>query len=164
VTQEGDALSPNTSTASGNIEGQVAPSIAAQEDDAPKSEVTLPPQAVRMLMELTEMRTSFGPDPETARIISETERHAEEKKLEGYKATLEHRDKENERKHIRLLKKISNESKRTWVVLIASIITAIGGILLAITGKSNLGIPLLVFAGILIKDLSGKSPSSTDSE
>jgi hypothetical protein len=117
-----------------------------------------------MLMELTEMRTSFGPDPETAKILAETERHAEEKKLEGYKATLEHRDRENERKHIRQLKKIRNESNRAWVVLIASIITAIGGIFLAITGKSTLGIPLLVFAGILIKDLAGKPPSSADSE
>jgi hypothetical protein len=48
--------------------------------------------------------------------------------------------------------------------LIASIITAIGGIFLSITGKSNPGIPLLVFAGILIKDLAGKPPSSADSE
>jgi hypothetical protein len=163
MTQEGDALSPSTGRIS-SIEGQVDPSISGQEDDGPKGEVTLPPQAVKMLMELTEMRASFGPDPETAKILAETERHAEEKKLEGYKATLKHRDNENERKHIRLLKKIGNESKRAWVVLIASIITAIGGIILSITGRSNLGIPLLVFAGILIKDLSGKPPSSTDSE
>lgn len=163
MTQEGDALSPNTGRVS-SIEGQVDPEHSSRENDEPKGEVALPPQAVRMLMELTEMRASFGPDPETARILAETERHAEEKKLEGYKATLKHRDNENERKHIRLLKKISNESRRAWVVLVASIITAIGGVFLSITGKSGLGIPLLVFAGILIKDLSGKPPSSPDSE
>jgi hypothetical protein len=163
MTQEGNALSPNTGRVS-SIDGQVDPSSAVREDDGSKGEAPLPPQAVRMLMELTEMRASFGPDPETAKILAETERHAEEKKLEGYKATLKHRDNENERKHIRLLKKIGNESKRAWVVLIASIITAIGGIFLSITGRSNLGIPLLVFAGILIKDLSGKPSSSVDSE
>jgi len=115
-------------------------------------------------MELTEMRASFGPDPETAKILAETERHAEEKKLEGYKATLEHRDHENERKHIRQLKRIGNESNRSWVVLISSIIAAIGGVFLALDGKSNLGIPLLLFAGIMIKDLAGKPPSSIDPE
>jgi hypothetical protein len=134
MTQEHDALSPNSGKVS-SIEGQVDPSSSAREDDGSKGEVALPPQAVRMLMELTEMRTSFGPDPETARILAETERHAEEKKLEGYKATLEFRDHENDRKHIRILKKIGNESKRAWVVLIASIITAISGIILSITGR-----------------------------
>jgi len=115
-------------------------------------------------MELTEMRASFGPDPETAKILAETERHAEEKKLEGYKATLDHRDHENQRKHERLLKKLGNESKRAWVVLIASIIAAVCGIFFSVTGKSNLGVPLLLFAGILIKDLAGKPSSSADSE
>jgi len=87
-----------------------------------------------------------------------------EKKLEGYRATLEHRDKENERKHLRLLKKIGNENVRTSVVLVASIIAAVTGVLLSIEQKSSLGIPLLLFAGILIKDLAGKPSSSTDSE
>jgi len=81
--------------------------------------------------------TSSGVRPEAAmkaaitKILAETERHAEEKKLEGYKATLEHRDHENERKHIRQLKRIGNESNRSWVVLISSIIAAIGGVFLA---------------------------------
>lgn len=163
MTQGGESLSPQSGRVP-NIEGQAAPSASIREDDGPTDGAVLPPQAVKMLMELTEMRTSFGPDPETARIIAETERHAEEKKLEGYKATLEHRDHENERKHIRQLKKIGNESMRAWVVLVASIIAAIGGIFLSVTGKSNLGVPLLVFAGILIKDLAGKPSSPTDSE
>jgi len=115
-------------------------------------------------MELIETRTSFGPDPETARIIAETDRHAEEKKLEGYKATLEHRDHENERKHLRQIKRIGNESIRAWVVLVSSIVGAAVGIFLSVTGKSNLGIPLLLFAGILIKDLAGKPGTSGDSD
>jgi hypothetical protein len=163
MTDEVDSLGPPAGKVS-SIEGQAEDDSSYREDDGPKDGVSLPPQAVRMLMELTEMRASFGPDPETARIIAETERHAEEKKLEGYKATLEHRDHENERKHIRLLKKLGNESKRSWVVLVASIVAAIGGVFLALDGKSNLGIPLLLFAGIMIKDLAGKPPSSVDSE
>jgi hypothetical protein len=163
MTMEGESLSPPAGRVS-SIEGQAEAESSFREDDGLKNGVGLPPQAVRMLMELTEMRASFGPDPETAKILAETERHAEEKKLEGYKATLEHRDHENERKHVRLLKKLGNESKRSWVVLIASIIAAIGGIFLALDGKSNLGIPLLLFAGIMIKDLAGKPPSSIDTE
>jgi len=144
------------------IERQADPDQPAREHDLPKDMSALPPQAVRMLLELTEMRTSLGPDPETAKILAETERHAEEKRLEGYKATLDHRDHENERKHVRQLKKIGNESKRAWVVLIASIVAAAGGVFLSLTGKSGLGIPLLVFAGIMIKDLAGKPASSVD--
>lgn len=101
MTQDGEALGQSAKRST-SIEGQVDPSSSTREDDGPKEGQALPPQAVRMLMELTEMRASFGPDPETARIIAETERHAEEKKLEGYKATLEFRDRENERKHLRL--------------------------------------------------------------
>jgi hypothetical protein len=160
--QDGEAIRQDSGNLS-SIEGQSGPLSSLSEDNGSKDELPLPPQAVRILMQMIETRTSFGPDPETARIIAETDRHVEEKKLEGYKATLEHRDKENERKHLRLLKKISNENVRASVVLVASIIAAISGVFLSVDGKSSLGIPLLLFAGILIKDLAGK-PSSTDSE
>lgn len=150
--------------AASRIEGQDASTPLASQKETGMKDAGLPPQAVRWLAEMTEMRTSFGPDPETARILAETERHAEEKKLEGYKATLEHRDRENDRKHIRLLARIKNESRRAWVVLIASIVAAICGVFFSVTGKSNLGIPLLVFAGIMIKDLAGKVSTSIDSE
>jgi hypothetical protein len=163
MTQDGESLTPHTGTVPAFV-GQPQADSSFREDDGSKDAPSLPPEAVRMLMELTEMRASFGPDPETAKILAETERHAEEKKLEGYKATLEHRDHENERKHIRQLKRIGNESNRSWVVLISSIIAAIGGVFLALDGKSNLGIPLLLFAGIMIKDLAGKPPSSIDPE
>jgi hypothetical protein len=161
--QEGEGLSPHLGNTS-SIEGQTAQVSAHVENDRLRGELALPPQAARILMELIETRTSFGPDPETARIIAETDRHAEEKKLEGYKATLEHRDHENERKHLRQIKRIGNESIRAWVVLVSSIVGAAVGIFLSVTGKSNLGIPLLLFAGILIKDLAGKPGTSGDSD
>jgi len=113
---------------------------------------------------MAQFTQKLGPDPETTKILADTERYAEEKRLEGYKATLEHKDRENERKHIRLVKKMGSESKRTWAVLIASIVAAVVGVFFAVTGKSNLGIPLLVFAGIMIKDLAGKPSSSADTE
>lgn len=163
MTQENGVLSTSHQTFS-SIEGR-ADSVSSERDkDGTKEGTALPPQAMRTFMELTEMGINFGPDPETAKILAETERHAEEKKLEGYKATLEHRDRENERKHVRLLKKIGNESRRAWVVLVASIIAAGGGVFLSLTGKSNLGVPLLLFAGIMIKDLAGKPSSAVDSE
>jgi hypothetical protein len=120
-----------------------------------------PPQFQAWMAQFTQ---KLGPDPETTKILADTERYAEEKRLEGYKATLEHKDRENERKHIRLVKKMGSESKRTWAVLIASIVAAVVGVFFAVTGKSNLGIPLLVFAGIMIKDLAGKPSSSADTE
>jgi hypothetical protein len=162
MTQEGSVLRTQSGQVP-RIEGQAAHPPLIRDEDCSKDGV-LPQQAVKMLMELTEMRASVGPDPETARIIAETDRHAEEKKLEGYKATLEHRDKENERRHFRQLKKIRNENVRSTVVLVASIIAAVTGIFLAMDGKSGLGIPLLVFAGVLIKDLAGRPPSSADSD
>jgi hypothetical protein len=120
-----------------------------------------PPQFQAWMAQFTQ---KLGPDPETTKILADTERYAEEKRLEGYKATLEHKDRENERRHIRLVKKMGSESKRTWAVLIASIVAAVVGVFFAVTGKSNLGIPLLVFAGIMIKDLAGKPSSSADTE
>jgi hypothetical protein len=87
MTQEGEALRPQSGKVS-SIEGQIDPESSARADDGPKGDVTLPPQAVRMLMELTEMRTSFGPDPETAKILAETERHSEEKNSKDTKLPL----------------------------------------------------------------------------
>lgn len=145
-------------------QGQLGTRAVGADDDIPKQPPSIPPEAIKVLMELTEMRASFGPDPETAKILAETERHAEDKKLEGYMATLEHRDRENERKHVRIVKRIGTEAHRGWAVLIASIIGAIAGIYLYLTGKQTIGVSLLIFAGIMIKDLAGKSVNSVDSE
>jgi len=137
----------------------IEPETANQEENEGKIS-TLPPQAVRMLMELTEMRASFGPDPETAKVFAETERFSEARKLEGFIATLNHKNLENERKHERAKMRLNHENKRAWAVLLSSVIAAAFAIYFSMTGHADLGIPMLVFAGILIKDLSGKTSHS----
>jgi hypothetical protein len=118
-----------------------------------------PPQVQAMFMQLM---AKSGPDPETSKIMAEMEQHAEDNKLEAFKANLEHRNRENERRHVRILQQFRNESRRSLVVLIASILAAVVGLYLSVTGKSAIGIPLLVYAGILIKDLAGKQGASVD--
>jgi hypothetical protein len=110
-----------------------------------------------MLMELTEMRASIGPDPETAKILAETERHAEDNKLEGYKATLESRNHQSQRDHEYRLEQLRHISFERRVVLFGSLAALIVGGTLSLKGNSQLGNPIMSAAlTLLITLLTGK--------
>jgi hypothetical protein len=165
MTQEGEALAPHSGKISNpgkisNIEGQAVSASSELEEGALKDGETLPPQAIqalKLLMESTEMRASFGPDPETAKIIAETERHAEEKKLEGYKATLEHRDKQSQRDQDFRMQQLRHSALDRRIVLFSSLIALAGGAALSFRGDPQLGNPIMSAAlTLLITLITGK--------
>src|SRR5271157_5266907 len=62
----------------------------------------VPDQQVKALLQVAlSSRTSFGmgPDPETAKILAESEMHAEKCRLEAYRSSLQNRDKQSDRDH-----------------------------------------------------------------
>jgi hypothetical protein len=62
-------------------------------------------------------RSISGPDPETSRIVAQSEMHEETCKLEGYKESLRIRDKQNERDHEFRKKRLNHETLKNVVVL-----------------------------------------------
>jgi hypothetical protein len=157
MTDESDSHIAHTGKIS-RIVGQADVTQPASESDGLKGELTLPTEAVRLLtQQLIEMTASVGPDPETAKIIAETERHAEEKKLEGYKATLELRDHQSQRDQEYRLEQLKHSASERRIVLFGSLAALVVGGILSLKGDPLLGNPVMSAAlTILITLLTGK--------
>jgi hypothetical protein len=153
--QEGSTLRTKSGQVS-SLEGQVAHPSQVRDEDCSKDGV-LAPEAVKMLMELTEMKASFGPDPETAKVLADTERHAEEKKLEGYKATLEHRDRQSQRDQEFRMAQLKHSAADRRIVLFSALAALVGGAALSLKGDPQLGNPIMSAAlTLLITLITGK--------
>jgi len=137
------------------------------------SQTTLPPEAEKALEKVAQeggpkalaavvaafsRTTNFGPDPETARILAETERHSEELRLQGYKASLENREKQNSRDHQFRCKRMNHETAMRMVVLAVFVVGVGVGLYQITSGNSQVGSPVLVASimGVL-QILSGRS-------
>lgn len=109
-------------------------------------------------------RSHMGPDPETASILAETERFAENAKLEAYKENLRNRDKQNERDHDFRLQRLKTQTLNTRLILVAALVLVGIGVWLLIGGKSQqLGSNLVIAGGgLLYAVLSGKNPFEKD--
>jgi hypothetical protein len=102
------------------------------------------------------IRSSSGPDPETAKIVAETERHEESCKLEGYKETLKTRDKQGERDHEFRKKRLNHDTAKNMILTAVSVVGIIVGLyLLVIQKDSSVGTPILVASFMAL--LGGKS-------
>ncbi len=136
---------------------EVSPEVAKLAD---KIEQVEPRDAIREMVIGFASRQTIGPDPQTAAVLAETERHAEETRLQAYKESLLTRDRQSERDHVFRLHKLRNETWNVRIVLgIALLRGATGVWLLAVRGQSTLGSNFLIFAGGLIyMALSGKNP------
>ncbi|MGC9223946.1 MAG: hypothetical protein ACP5E2_08470 [Terracidiphilus sp.] len=90
-------------------------------------------------------RSTTGPDPETAKIVAESEMHEETCKLEGYKETLKLRDKQSERDHEFRKKKLNHETGKALIVILVAVSGIIAGLYLLVSkNNSAVGTPLLV--------------------
>ena len=127
---------------------------------------TIPDQQTRAILSVALSRTSlgFGPDPETAKIIADSEMHQENCRLEGYKASLLNRDKQADRDHQFRGKKLNHQSLMTGVILAVSVIGALAGLYLSISGNPGLGNPVMVASLSILASLSGKFLSSKDKD
>jgi len=139
MTQGGSMLRTKSGQVS-SLEGQVAQPPQVRDEVCSKDGVLAPEAAAKILMELTEMKASFGPDPETAKVLAETERHAEEKKLEGYKATLEHRDRQSQRDQEFRMEQLKHSATDRRIVLFSSLTALVGGAALSLKGDPQLGV------------------------
>lgn len=102
------------------------------------------------------IRSSSGPDPETAKIVAETERHEESCKLEGFKETLKIRDKQGERDHEFRKKRLNHETAKYMILAAVSVAGIIVGLYLLVVQKdSSVGTPLLIASFMAL--LGGKS-------
>lgn len=112
-----------------------------------------------LVQEISTFMAQFrsGPDPAVATILAETERHAEDNNLAGYRATLEQRDRDNQRNHEYRLEQLKHSAYEKRVVLYGSVAALIIGGVLSVTGKSQFGNPIMTAAlTLLITLISGK--------
>ncbi len=90
-------------------------------------------------------RSTSGPDPETARVIAESEMHAEDCKLQAYKASLANRDQQGKRDHEYRSKQLLYDTIKQMLISAVSIAGVVCGLYLIIAkGNSQVGTSLLV--------------------
>lgn len=136
------------------VEGQASPETLQKEDcgekDTGKNGQFPPPQFLAMMAQFTQ---KFGPDTETTKILAENERHAEDNRLEAYKANLEKQEHQNQRDHDFRMAQAKHSQRERYVILAALFLAFATGIVLSVKG-STLGnaimIALLPVLGMLI--------------
>lgn len=90
-------------------------------------------------------RSTSGPDPDIAKAIAESEMHAEDCKLQAYKASLESRHQQGERDHAYRNKKLNHDTLKSLIVGTVSAAGVICGLYLMTSGhNTQVGTPLLV--------------------
>lgn len=108
-------------------------------------------------------RSTSGPDPETAKILAETEMHEETCKLQGFTESLKVRDQQNARDHDFRQKKLNHETAKGVIVMVVCLGGIICGLYLIVAKHdSAVGTPLLVAAFMAM--LGGKSIFPKDKE
>jgi hypothetical protein len=90
-------------------------------------------------------RSTSGPDPETSRIVAQTEMHEESCKLEGYKESLKVRDKQSDRDHAFRVKKLNHDTAKSMSIIAVCVAgIACGLYLLVVRKDETLGSGLLI--------------------
>jgi hypothetical protein len=120
------------------------------------SKVGDPEAKMTLTVALSRTSYGFGPDPETAKIIADSEIHEENCRLEGYKASLDNRDKQNERDHDFRKRRLNREFSMSLAVLIVALLGAGTGLFLIIRGTTTIGSNVLIASiGIILYVLKG---------
>ncbi len=126
----------------------------------------VPDQEAKAILSMAVSRTTFGfgPDPETAKILAETEIHEEECRLKGFQASLQNREEQSKRDHDFRKKKLNHQTGLTVVVLVVTVAGIAGGLVLSATGNSTLGNPVLIASFTVMVTLSGKLLAGRDKD
>lgn len=142
--------------------GQVSGSTAAQP-------TAITPEYVEALQKLEKpevlslaaffsSKMTLGPDPESAKLMAQTEMHHESCRLEGYRENLKHQDLEGQRKHQYRLKKLNHETFLLTSVLLGALGGAAVGLYLTVTGKPVGSDILIASIATVVYVISGKTP------
>lgn len=117
------------------------------------------PEALLSVFGAVSRTTTFGPDPETAKVLAEAEKHEEDCRLQGYKLMLENRDRQNERDHVFRKKRLNHEASMQITVLVVSVGGIAVGLYQVIAGNSTVGgYVLLASFMAMLQILTGKTP------
>jgi len=98
------------------------------------------------------------------KVISETEIHEENCKLQAYQASLVNRDKQAERDHDFRKRKLNHQSAMNAAVLLVTIGGVGGGLYLSATGNSAIGNPVLIASATMLSAIGGKLLSARDKD
>jgi len=106
----------------------------------------LPPEMRTMVSVMAGFfRSTTGPDPETAKILAQTEMHEETCKLQGFTESLRIRDLQNERDHEFRKIRMNHETAKSLVVVAVCLGAIICGLYLIVAKQnSSIGTPLLI--------------------
>ncbi|SRR6266852_1850310 len=103
-------------------------------------------------------KMTLGPDPESAKLMAQTEMHHESCRLEGYKENLKHQDLEGGRKHEYRKKKLNHETFLLTSVLLGALAGAGVGLYLTIVDKPVGSNILIASIATIVYVISGKTP------
>ena len=109
------------------------------------------------------VRSTTGPDPETARIAAQSEMHEETCRLDGYKESLKTRDKQSERDHEFRKKRLNHETARNFVLYVTCLLGIGVGLYLYIA-KNEKTIGSNIVTACFVALLGGKSLLTKDKE
>ncbi len=109
-------------------------------------------------------RTSFGPDPETAKTLARAEMHEEECRLKAFQANLENREKQGQRDHEFRKKKLNHASAMTAGIIVVTTGGVGAGLALITHGNSAVGNPILIASFTLLSSMAGKLLSSREKD
>jgi len=159
----GKAIEKSTPTNSGNTApGGTAPSSeAVPEYIAPEKalEKLDKPQLVSLAAAFFSSKTTFGPDPESAKLMAQTEMHHETCRLEAYKKNLENQESDSKRDHEYRTKRLNHDTILMVVVLLLAIAGAGTGLYLTVSEHSQVGSNILIASVALIwYIIGGKNP------
>lgn len=156
-------LVPNSETRSTG--GSSGNGESAAEYMLPEEIEKLPPEMKTMVSVMAGFfRSTTGPDPETSKIVAQSEMHEETCKLEAFKESLKNKDKQNERDHNYRKKKLNHDTIRSMSI----ILVCVGGIacglyLLVVKGNQTLGSGLLIACFMALLN-GGKSILQNDKD
>lgn len=167
MSDDGENAKPLTA-----IQKQSAGDLNAAADPVPAEYV--PAEKVLQKLEKPEVlslaaffssKMTLGPDPESAKLMAETEMHHETCRLEGYKENLKLQEAESQRDHDFRKKRLNHDTFLISLVLVLALSGAGCGLYLTITDHAALGSNLLIAAVALIYYvIGGKSPFHKNEE
>lgn len=109
------------------------------------------------------VRSTTGPDPETAKIAAQSEMHEETCRLDGYKEQLKTRDRQSERDHEFRKKRLNHETMRN-LLLYFTCLLGIGIGLYLYIGKDEKTIGSNIVTACFVALLGGKALLAKDKE
>jgi hypothetical protein len=147
---------PDAALAIGAAGAVVVPPPPPQKIAEALSKVGDPEAKMTLTVALSRTSYGFGPDPETAKIIADSEIHEENCRLEGYKASLDNRDKQNDRDHDFRKRRLNRDFSMSLAVLVVALAGAGTGLYLITKGTTAIGSNLLIASiGIVLYVLKG---------